>query len=106
MPCSTCCITAVQVNSLEIEPGRNSVVRGSTRRAFGNIGEPIAALGEDLTVLDDDDDGSRNVTATKRVRHEAVQPGVHVGCRKSGPVRLARSDVPAGLGRLDGRERT
>ena len=30
LPSSTCCITAVQVKSLEIEPIRKSVVAGST----------------------------------------------------------------------------
>ena len=30
LPCSTSCMTAVQVKSFEIEPGRNSVASGST----------------------------------------------------------------------------
>ena len=34
LPCSTSCMIAVQVNSFETEPGRNSVCAGSTGVRF------------------------------------------------------------------------
>jgi hypothetical protein len=46
LPCSTSCITATQVNSLEVEPGRNSVVCGVDRHPLLDVLEAIA-LGED-----------------------------------------------------------
>ncbi len=40
LPCSTSCITEVQTNSLEIEPGRNNVVLGSTGVRFSTSEKP------------------------------------------------------------------
>ncbi len=71
-------MTAVQVNSLETEPGRNSVASGIHRRALRDVGEAVALLQQDLAVLDHDDDRAGDVAALERVRHEAVEPGFEV----------------------------
>ena len=78
LPCSTSCITAVQVKSFETEPGRNRVGLGIDRRALGDVGVAEAALGQDLAVLDDDHDRAGDVAGRERVGHVAVEPGVDV----------------------------
>ncbi len=40
LPCSTCCMTAVQVRSFDTEPGRNSVSFGSTGARFSTSAKP------------------------------------------------------------------
>ena len=40
LPCSTSCMTAVQVKSFEIEPGRKSVVFQSTGTRFSTSAKP------------------------------------------------------------------
>ena len=81
LPCSTSCITAVQVNSLETEPGRNSVRCRIDRRALGQVGVAVALLQQHLAVLHHDDDRAGDVGLLQRVRHEAVEPGFQVGRR-------------------------
>ena len=78
LPCSTCCITAVQVNSLEIEPGRNRVVCGIDRRPLCDVGVAVAALRQDLAVLDHHHDRAGDVAPAEGVGHVAVEPGIDV----------------------------
>src|SRR5581483_8820232 len=40
LPCSTCCMTAVHVNSFEIDPGRNRVLSATTGRLWATSAYP------------------------------------------------------------------
>ena len=55
LPASTCCMTAVQVNSFEIEAGPEQRLLGGNRNALFDVGESIAAREQHCIVLDDRD---------------------------------------------------
>ena len=83
-PASTCCMTAVQVKSLETEPGRNRVRSGSTGRRLFMSEKPNPLSVRTSAVLDDDDDRAGDVAAGKGIGHQAVEPAVHVGLGQQG----------------------
>ena len=59
LPAWTCCMTAVQVNSFETEPGRKSVRLGSTGLCALEVRIAEAAHRQRLAILDDHDDRAR-----------------------------------------------
>ena len=67
-------------------PGEELADRtGAENRTFGidahsvrRVGVAVAALREDLAILDDHDGGARDVITRERVGEEALEPGLHV----------------------------
>ena len=78
LPCSTSCITAVQVNNFEIDPALNIVVAGSTSLTRRHIRVTEAALGKHLAIFDNDHHSTGDVVRLQRERHETIEPGIGI----------------------------
>ncbi len=83
----TCCITAVQVNSFEIEPRAKERHIGCDRFARLDVREAVAVGEEDLSILHDDDDRPGNVFASQLKGQGTVHECTHIlrghCCRRS-----------------------
>ena len=74
--------------------------RGIDPLALRDIGVAIAALREDLAVLDHHDHRARDVAARHGVGQEAVEPGIDVGRGEFDPLHLPGRDGRRALDRL------